>query len=160
MTITYMYPEYNLSDDILAFFTKTCVTRPECDARANELTGGSKAIPVDVQGNCSYSVYAGPDQEYVVQLRLESLELKDQISVLAREIYGQLAPSVSFKGKMGDETSGKEPLYIYVMDRMKGVTHLDFILANEFPENSQNTFTYRENLTIDVAKYVQVPDLW
>lgn len=54
---------------------------------------------------------------------------------------------------MGVETSGKEPLYVYVMNRMKGVTQLDFILTSEFLENSQEAFPYRENLIVDVAKY-------
>lgn len=116
------------------------------------MTGG-KAIPVEQQGCCSYSVYAGPDREYVVQFRLKSLELKNEISVLARKVYGQLAPSVSFKGKMGNESSGKKPIYVYVMERMKGITQLDFILASEFLENSQEAFSYRENLIVDVAKY-------
>ncbi|UKZ68213.1 uncharacterized protein TrAtP1_009248 [Trichoderma atroviride] len=146
------YPEYSLNNAIAAFFTKTSVTRPECDARAIELTEG-KAIPVEGQGNYSYSIYASLDQEYVVQFRLKSLELKDETSVLARKIFGQLAPSVSFKGKMGEETSGKEPLYAYVLERMKGVTQIDFILASGFPKNSQETFTSRENLIVGVAKF-------
>lgn len=81
------YPACPLNDAIATFFTETSVIRPECDARAIELTGG-KAIPVEQQGCCSYSVYAGLDQHYVVQFRLKSLELKDEISVLARKIYG------------------------------------------------------------------------
>lgn len=146
------HKEYSPNDAIATFFTETSVKRLECDERAIELTGG-KAILVEQQGCCSYSVYAGLDQQYVVQFRLKSLELKDEISVLARKIYGQLAPRVSFKGKMGDETSGNETLYVYVMDRIKGVTQLDFILASEFLENSQEAFPYRENLIVDVAKY-------
>lgn len=144
-------PEYSLNDAIAAFFTETSVTRPECDARALELTVGP-VIPIQRQGRCSYTGYTGPDQKYVVQFRLKSLELKDQSSVLARKIYGQLAPNVSFKGKMGDENSGKEPLYVYVMDRMNGVTHLEFILAIEFPENSQEMLTHREHFIVDVAR--------
>lgn len=92
------------------------------NAMHEQLSWLEARLSVKQQGYCSYSVYAGLDQEYVIQFRLKSLELKDEISVLARKIYGQLAPSVSFKGKMGDETSGKEPLYVYIMDRMKGVT--------------------------------------
>lgn len=149
------YPEYSLNNAIDAFFTETSVTRPECDARAIELTGGTP-VPVDVQGNCSYSVYDGHDKEFVVQFRLKAFELNDETSELAKNIYGKLAPSVSFKGKLGDEISGKEPLYVYVSDRINGVTQIDFILASEFPENSQEAFTYRENLIVDVAKYVEL----
>lgn len=51
-----------------------------------------------VQGKCSYSVYSGPEFEFVVQFRLKSMMLKSEIVVLAREIYGSLAPNASFHG--------------------------------------------------------------
>lgn len=41
---------------------------------------------------------------------------------------------------MGDETSDKEPLYVYIMDRKKGVAQLDFILASELLETSPEAF--------------------
>lgn len=148
--------KYSVDDEIVSFFTKTSAVRLECDARANELTG-VKVVPIEVQGVCSYSVYAGPDLEYVTQFRLKSLELKTGTCVLATKIYGSLAPSVSFEGEIGDEASGKEPLYIYVMNRIKGVTHLDFILSIGFPENSQTVFAYRNNLITDVTKYAMLP---
>ncbi|KAK7416916.1 hypothetical protein QQZ08_011834 [Neonectria magnoliae] len=150
--MTIANPAYSANDEIVSFFTKTSATRLECDARANELTGG-KVVPIEVQGVCSYSVYAGPDLEYVVQFRLKSLELKTQTSALASKVYGSLAPSVSSEGEIGDEASNKEPLYIYVMNRIKGLTYLDFILASGFPENSQKVFAYRKNLVADIAKF-------
>lgn len=39
------YLEYSLNDAIAAFFTKSSVTRPGCDARAVELTIGT-VVPV------------------------------------------------------------------------------------------------------------------
>ncbi|KAF4424234.1 Protein kinase-like domain protein [Fusarium austroafricanum] len=146
-------PEYSVNDEIISFFTKTSATRSECDARANELTGGGKVVPIEVEGVCSYSVYAGPDLESVVEFRPKSLQLKTETCVLARKVYGSLAPSVSFAGEIGDEASGKEPLCIYVMNRIKGVTYLDFILANGFPENSETVFGYHKNVMADVAKF-------
>ncbi|KAJ4322003.1 hypothetical protein N0V84_005051 [Fusarium piperis] len=108
------YSEYSVDSEIEAFFKKTSATRAACDARARELAG-ENVVPVDVQGVCSYSVYAGPELEYVVQFRLESLALKTGVTSLAAQVYGSLTPKVSFEGKVGD--GGKEPLYIYLMSR-------------------------------------------
>ena len=111
--------------------------------------------PIAVQGVCSYSVYAGPNQECVVQFRLKSLGLKTEITNLASDIYGSLVPSVSYYGQIGEnDVSGKEPLSIYVMSRVKGISHLDFILAHNLPENSHEYFIWRENLISDIARYV------
>lgn len=122
-----------------------------CDTKAVELAGGN-AVPVDVQGACSYSVYAGPDLEYVVQFRLKSLALATKVTSLATEIYGSFVPKVTFEGKVGDDE--KEPLYVYLMSRMRGMTHLDFILAHGFPENSPDNLVWRQNLIGDIAQYV------
>ena len=153
-TMTTIDAEYSVNDEIASFFAKTSATRSQCDARATELTGG-KAVPIEVQGVCSYTVYAGPALEYVVQFRLKSLELKTQTSILAKRVYGSLAPSVSFEGEIGggQGAGGREPLYIYVMNRIKGVTHLDFILAKGFPNNSPEVSAYRKTLIADVARY-------
>ena len=86
------YSEYSNDAEIASFFAKTSVTRSACDTRARELA----VVPVKVQGVCSYSVYAGPDLEFVFQFRLKSLYLKTETSILARKIYGTLAPEVSF----------------------------------------------------------------
>jgi hypothetical protein len=63
------YLEYSLDIAIAEFFSKASATREACDTKAKDLVGG-KVIPVTVQGNCSYSVYAGPEFEFVVQLSL------------------------------------------------------------------------------------------
>ncbi|KAK5998058.1 hypothetical protein PT974_00429 [Cladobotryum mycophilum] len=144
------YEEYSVEKEIAEFFGKTSVTRSACDARAKELVGGDVSI-VNVQGACSYTVYAGPDLEYVVQFRLKSLKLDLGTLTLARTIYGSLAPSASFKGQMGDESHDKEPLCVYVMARIKGVTHLDLILAATTPENSPERFAERERLMADIG---------
>lgn len=145
------YAEYSVDLEIESFFKKTSATRAACDARAVEIAG-KNIVPVDVQGACSYSVYAGPELEYVVQFRLESLALRTEVTSLVTEIYGSLVPKVSFKGKVGD--GEKEPLYVYLMSRIRGITHLDFILAYGFPENSPNNALWRQNLIVDIAQYV------
>lgn len=132
------YSEYSVDAEIEAFFRKTSATRSACNARARELAGENVA-PVEVQGVCSYSVYAGPELESVIQFRLESLALKTEVASPATEVYGSLAPKVSFEGRVGD--GGKEPLYVYLMSRVRGMTHLDFILAHGFPENSPDNLS-------------------
>ncbi|KAI1418935.1 hypothetical protein F5Y12DRAFT_789479 [Xylaria sp. FL1777] len=147
------YPEYNAASEIEAFFTKTSATRTMCDARALELAGGN-VVPVDIQGACSYSVYAGPQLEYVVQFRLESLALKSEVTSLATKVHGSLAPRVSFEGKVGD--GEQEPLYVYLMSRIRGVSHLEFILSNGSPEDSPENYTWRQTIISDIATFLAV----
>ncbi|KAK4149422.1 hypothetical protein C8A00DRAFT_46958 [Chaetomidium leptoderma] len=132
-------------------FLQTSATRAECHARAKELAGDS-VVPVQVQGACSYSVYAGPELEYVVQFRLESLALDLGLTSRVTEVYGSLAPMVSFRGMVGD--GEKEPLHVYLMSRVRGITHLDFILKNGFPEDSPDNLRWRKNLIGDVAHFM------
>lgn len=147
--------EYSVDQEIAYFFEKTSATRSACNTRAKELVGGN-VTPVAVQGVCSYSVYAGPNDDFVVQFRLKSLELRMETANLARDIYGSLIPQVSFKGQIGEDIDGKEPLYVYVMSRVQGISHLDFILAHSLPDNSPENFTWRKNLIADVARYALI----
>ncbi len=152
--MTTTYATYSIDSEVEGFFKKTSATRAVCDARATELVGGT-VVPVDIQGGCSYSIYAGPKLDYVVQFRLESLAFRTELTSLATEVYGSLAPKVSFEGKIGDEgkvgDEGKEPLHVYVMSRVRGMTHLEFLLAHGFPENSPDNFSWRQNLVGDIA---------
>ncbi|KAI1819288.1 hypothetical protein F4861DRAFT_150682 [Xylaria intraflava] len=149
--------EYSIDLEIAQFFEQTSTTRSECDASAKELVGG---IPVHVaiQGACSYTVYAGPNHEFVVQFRLKSLLLKSETIRLVQEIHGTLAPQITFKGQLGKETddNGKEPLYIYVMTRLQGISQLDFLLAKDVPENSPEWFAWRNTLITDMARFFAV----
>ena len=147
--------EYSVDQEIVNFFNKSSATRSACDERAKELVGGN-STPVAVQGACSYSVYAGPSDNFVVQFRLRSLQLKTETSRLARETYGPLAPRVSFEGQVGEDIDMKEPLYTYVMSRIRGISHLDFILAHDLPQNSPENFAWRKTLIADVARYARL----
>lgn len=147
--------EYSVDLEIVQFFGKTSATRPECDAFAKQLVGGN-VVPVAVQGVCSYTVYAGQNQDFVVQFRLKSLTLSLETATLARQIYGSLTPEVAFHGRLGRETdvNGKEPLHVYVMTRIPGISHLDFILSHDVPENSPEWFAWRKFLLTDMARLV------
>ncbi|MCJ1348110.1 hypothetical protein MMC31_006341 [Peltigera leucophlebia] len=59
-------------------------------------------------------------------------------------------PNASFHGKSGED--GREALFIYAMNRIPGISYLDFVLANGFPENLEN-FVRRKTLMSDVARY-------
>lgn len=146
--------QYSLDQEIGHFFEKTSATRIACDTYTKEHLGGD-VVPVAVQGVCSYTVYAGPNSEVVAQFRLKSLQLRMETMNLARAIYGHLAPQVTFRGQVGEDAEGKEPLYIYVMSRIQGISYLDFILAHnsEVPENSPEFSFWRKNLIIDIARY-------
>ncbi|KZF19139.1 hypothetical protein L228DRAFT_241817 [Xylona heveae TC161] len=150
--------EYSLKAAIDEFFSQTSATREACDSMAKNLVGGKgKPVPIAVQGNCSYTVYAGPELEFVVQFRLDSLKLDSEISILASKLYGSLVPNISFHGEIGGDNgqlrgdNGKEHVLVYVMNRIRGVSHLDFILENGFPENSEKTFAWRDTLLRDIA---------
>lgn len=134
------------------FFNKTSASRKACDARAREVVGDMDGVvvPVDVQGMRSYTVYAGPELDIVVQFRLESLAPNTS---LATKIYGSLVPKAIYGGRLSGEREGKrESLLVYLMGRIRGMTHSDFILAHGFPENSPDNILWRRNLMGDVAQ--------
>ncbi|KAK3683017.1 hypothetical protein B0T22DRAFT_298107 [Podospora appendiculata] len=150
--------QYTVNDEIAAFFLKTAVTRDTCDGLAKDLVGGDQVVPVAVQGVCSYTVYAGQGLGYVVQFRLRFLGLKGETAALARRIFGTLVPEVSFSQQLGEdsEAAGQEPLLVYVMTRIQGMSRLDFILAHGFPENSPENMARRKNLIQDVARFFAI----
>jgi hypothetical protein len=146
------YPEYSLDITIAEFFSQTSTTREACDTKAKDLVGG-RIVPVTVQGNCSYSVYAGPECRFIVQFRLKSLMLRSEIVALAREIYGDLAPNAEFHGEVGDSGEEGEMVFVYVMERIRGISYLDFILTNNVPGDEKRDFIWRKTLMADVARY-------
>ncbi|KAL2433957.1 hypothetical protein ABEF95_013128 [Exophiala dermatitidis] len=143
---------YSLEADLIKFFQQTTATRSDCDAVAKELSGGD-LYPVEIQGVCSYTVYAGRQFEYVVQFRLKSLQLRMETARLAKELYGSLAPDVTFKGVIGTEEDGKEPLFVYLMTRVTGITYLHFLLMNGMPWHSPQAVEWRRTLITDVARF-------
>lgn len=148
--------QYTVDDEIAAFFSKTVVTRDTCDGLARDLVGGGQLVPVAVQGACSYTVYAGQGLGHIVQFCLKPLGLKGETATLARRIFGTLAPEVSFRQQLGEdsEAAAQEPLLVYVMTRIQGMSRLDFILTYGFPENSPKNMARRKNLIQDVARSV------
>ncbi|KAL8330755.1 hypothetical protein RB593_001637 [Gaeumannomyces tritici] len=146
---------YNLDGEIATFFSKTSMRREACDALAKQLVGGGEAVPVPVQGSRSYTVYAGQALDHVVQFRTKSFPLSLETTSLAHRVFGLSAPEVSFKQQLGDDSTvaGQEPLLVYVMPRLPGVTHIEFILAHGFPENSPENKARRKVLVQDFARF-------
>lgn len=149
--------EYSVDDEIVTFFGKTTATRSQCEMRARQLTGSDKIEPVSIQGACSYTMYAGDHLEFVVQCRLGSLALNADITDLATTVHGSLVPVVSLHGELGqrqEQGNGKEPLLVYLMTRMPGITQLDFILSRTVAQSSSVFFPFRQNFFADVARSV------
>ncbi|CAG8930991.1 unnamed protein product [Penicillium salamii] len=142
---------YSAEDRTAEFFAQTTTTQAKCNTRARELVGGD-VIPVSIQGSCSYTVYAGTKQEFVVQFRLRPVLLEMKTVALARQIYGSLVPWTTCHGQMGDIVDGKECVIIYVMDRVQGVSQLEFQLSRD-ETNSLEFFAWRQNLVSDLAKF-------
>ena len=146
---------YRVERDVAALFNKSSTTRADCDKRAVELVGGEATV-IPIQGVCSYNVYAGPALEYVVQFRFKSLALPEATVKLAHKVYGSMVPDVSFKGQIGEDVPGKEPLLVYVMPRMKGVNYIEFMIASPHSEEGPEARANRLTLTVDVARYVPI----
>lgn len=151
--------EYAVDEEITAFFTKSTATKDECEAKCRELTNSDKLEAVPIQGACSYTLYGGDDLEYVLQCRLKSLELNMDISKLARQVHAGMVPEVSFHGQLGDEQQqdGREPLLVYRMTRMEGMTMLDFVLARGAPQSSPELFPFRATFFAGVGRQVLPP---
>ncbi|KAF7590026.1 hypothetical protein BBP40_003414 [Aspergillus hancockii] len=124
--------QYSAAKEISEVFKNTSATRRACDTYAKKHIGGD-VIPVAIQGTCSYTAYAGAQSNHVVQFRLKSDELRRETINLVRNIYGHFVPKP--------------------MDRIQGISYLDFILANSrVPENSRRWSSWRTNLITNIAK--------
>lgn len=60
------------------------------------------------------------------------------------------------RGPDGDDAGAKEPVYVNIMTRVLGVSHLDFILARGISENAPKWFVWRTKLVTDIAKYTWI----
>lgn len=148
---------YNLEREIEGFFEWASATRSACDDYVKEALGG-EVTPVPLQGESSYTVFAGPKGESVAQFRFKSLELKKETIALAQSIHGNLVPQVTFKGQIGEDIEGKEQLRIYFMNRIQGNSYLGFLLSHcaDVPEESPQFSVWRKNVIADIARYEKI----
>lgn len=138
------FVEYSLENQIDTFFEKTSATREACDNRAASLVGGS-ILAAAIQGDCSYTVYGGDDSQFVVQFRLQSQSLRLQTVALARKIHGNLAPTTTYHGQLGESTS-QETVSVYSLYRIPGISYIEFILANTHDQESEENVSLRVDL--------------
>ena len=144
------FVEYSLKKQIAVFFEKTSTTREACDERAASLVGGP-ILPATVQGDCSYTVYGGDDSQFVVQFRLQSQSLRLQTVALARKIHGNLAPTTTYHGQLGENTN-QETVSMYSLDRIPGISYIEFILTNTHGQASEENVSLRVGLMTDLAR--------
>lgn len=121
-------PSIPNEEKITNFFSRTSATKSLCYAKALSLAPGP-IVPVPSQGCHSYTLYASPSQDQSVQFRLASCFIDLDTQFLAEQTYGDFVPHVSFEGELGedDEDSGKEPVCVYLKNRIPGVGRFDFM---------------------------------
>ena len=143
------FVEYSLKDKIANFFTKTSATREACDEKAASLVGGCIS-PALIQGDCSYTVYGRIHSKFVVQFRLQSQSLRLEITALVRKIHGNLAPTTTYHGQLGD--TSQETASVYSLDRIPGISYIELTLADTYAEDSEQNFALRAGLMVDLAR--------
>lgn len=140
---------YSLDGSIEKLFKSTSATREACDEKAASLVGG-ELRPVPIQGDSSYTVYGGVAEEFVVQFRLEQISLKAEIANLAREIHGNFAPVTTYHGHLGD--TNDRPVFVYTLSRIPGVNCMEFRLANQHGDDSEENKAMRAAFIDDIAR--------
>ena len=126
-------------------FSNTSITPSDCDARASELTGGIPVVPVYVQGNSSYSVYAGSKLRQVVQFRIPSTQSEIRTSISPDEVYGPIAPTSRYEGMLG-------PFEVFVERRIYGIDYFEFLMSSEYSDNSIENKHFRTVIVMDLAR--------
>src|SRR5262245_168300 len=82
--------------DLFARYGHPPGTREECHRFAAARVPGTHIRPSDPQGYCSYTLLSG--DEAVVQFRPAAHMLDLSISTLARDVFGDFAPSTKYLG--------------------------------------------------------------
>jgi hypothetical protein len=114
---------YTLDNAINSFFTVAGASssKMQCDDFVRQRYRG-QIRPVNIQGLTSYTVIAGPSGNKVIQIREQTALLDVKMMELAKDIHGEVVPSCSELGWIGD--SGDSQLAIYEMDRLLGENYI------------------------------------
>ncbi|KAH8902544.1 hypothetical protein BR93DRAFT_972609 [Coniochaeta sp. PMI_546] len=124
-----------ISTSIEAFFTRCGLppaARQLCWDFIDSHYPSTASSPIPVyecpnQGYCSYTLCIGDSQ--IIQFRPRAHQLNTTLALLAREVYGVLAPETRFLGVLPIPSDGQqtfEPLFVYSMTCMPGVSLTDF----------------------------------
>lgn len=137
------YVVYGLESAINAFFSSsTTTTRQQCDDFAIARAGGV-STPLQMQGVCSYTVTAGPDKSRIFQFRCEDSTIDIGNISLAKAVHPEFIASCKYLGTFGN----LQPLHIYEMENLSGITH---IIARIPPGDMSR----QSNTIKDLARYV------
>ncbi len=142
------YVQYFLDIFIVEFFTRTSVTREACDEKAAFLIENN-IISVSIQESCSYIVYNETCFEFIVQFWLQSLSLNLKTTILARKIHDNLAFIIAYHEQLED--TSQETALVYSLDRISGISYLEFCLANNYVENSEENLVLQADLMMNLA---------
>ncbi|OIW32976.1 hypothetical protein CONLIGDRAFT_160123, partial [Coniochaeta ligniaria NRRL 30616] len=114
------------------------------------------------QGYCSYTLCISDSQ--IIQFRPGRHQLNTTLSLLAREVYGVLAPETRFLGVLPvpfDPTSGDddhrpppEPMFVYAMTCMPGISLTSFRLHP--PASAGEVRLQRAILVRDFARFLSL----
>jgi hypothetical protein len=135
------------------FFISAGITRLACDDWLRRFQRGS-FTPLPEQGNSSYSVYVGQDQEYIIQFRLKTSPLDVDAINLAQQVYGVRVPAVMLKAQLGKDGGAKPPVLVYSIDRVLGTAYSSFLLYRDEPMlmSREMNAACRRSLTRDFAR--------
>lgn len=137
------YVVYTLDSSINDFFTSsTTVTRQQCDDFAVARAGGV-VTPLQMQGVCSYTVTAGPNNSKLFQFRAEDYTIDMDHITLAKATHPEFVADCTYLGTIGDS----RPLHIYEMENLPGTAH---IMA-KIPADDM---VRQSNAVKDLASYV------
>ncbi|KAF1976062.1 hypothetical protein BU23DRAFT_457171 [Bimuria novae-zelandiae CBS 107.79] len=114
---------YTLNNAIDTFFSEAGASssKIECDDFVRQKYEG-QILPVNIQGLTSYTVIAGPKGNKIIQFREQAALLDMNMLELAKDIHGEVVPSCSELGWVGDPSGS--PLAIYEMDMLRGENYV------------------------------------
>ena len=106
-------------------------------------------ISVSIQESCSYIIYNETYFEFVVQFQLQSLLLNLKITILARKIHDNLAFIIAYYEQL--ENTSQETALVYSLNRISDINYLEFCLANNYVENSEENLVLQADLMMNLA---------
>lgn len=148
---------YSLDSAINSFFSDAGASssKVQCDQFAHRRYGGH-IQPADIQGSTSYTVIAGPSGNKILQFREQSALLDMNMLALVKDIHGDVVPSCSKLGRIGEPQSSQ--LVIYEMNRLPGE---NFIIARPSLSCSQllstvNNLARFVNATLTSCRHISL----
>ena len=81
---------------------------------------GGVSTPLQLQGVCSYTATAGPNESRLFQFREKGSTIDMGNSGLAKAVHPEFVASCKYLGTIGDS----RPLHIYEMDNLPGIAHV------------------------------------